>query len=388
MEADGFRRLCCASSQVGKTGFDDPAEARKVRLQMLRGQRPEACNHCAEIEEIGAVQSYRQSVLNNEDEITYEQARAITKSGGRVDIPPRTYEFRITDDCNLACVTCYPGNSTGWYKDWYELHGGDFVTHEGRNVQIQKSGSKYSLPVMPDRWEWIKDRNTWPKVLGMLQKSIEYHGDCVLIIQGGEPLLQPEHQEFLKYLIAEGTTSVRLRYTTNLTTISPRIVELWKQFKGVEVMGSVDGVGKVNDYIRYPSKFSVIDKNIQRFRDLGVEPFIMNTVSTYSILYVDRLVEWVRENDFNLVSHFAWFPYESPFSPFVMPKQFIDVAIAKLRSIGPLPERLENVTAVLEAWEPKVDKSKDFWEYTRKLDAIRGHRIDDFLPELCEILHE
>ena len=40
---------------------------------------------------------------------------------------------------------------------------------------------------------------------------------------------------------------------------------LWENFRHVSVGVSIDGVEKVNDYIRYPSKW----KNIQKKRTFG-----------------------------------------------------------------------------------------------------------------------
>ena len=71
-----------------------------------------------------------------------------------------------------------------------------------------------------------------------------------LKFMGGEPMLHPNHEEFLDKLVTENIYSGRVtaRYHTNGTVKpSDRVLEVWDQLGSVEVAFSIDGVDKMND---------------------------------------------------------------------------------------------------------------------------------------------
>lgn len=385
LEANGMRRLCCGSESVGSTGLEDSPQMRKVRLELLKGKKPKECAFCWRVEELGVNKSYRQQILPYD--IPLDQARNNTKSYGVSSIPPHTFDLRLTDQCNISCRTCTPANSTHWYKDWYEgdFEDKSFHTHDQVYVQIQKKDGKYSLPV--NRWEWLKDPSCWPRFIEMFRASVNFHGFCILMSQGGEPMVQAEHIDFVQAIINAGVAEgMILRYTTNLTTIPTRLTKLWKSFKGIEIQASLDGVGVINDYIRYPSKFSVSEKNIANYRDLGIEPVILSAVTTYSILNFPELIEYCDHHKLTLSPHIAWNPYNSKFSPFCMTKDFLMEAHSRLSKVKNLPDAISGILPSLADYDPKTNLVKEFWAFTRKLDELRDQRIEDYIPDLPKIL--
>ena len=54
-----------------------------------------------------------------------------------------------------------------------------------------------------------------------------------------------------------------LFYTTNLTVLKDELFDLWSQFGHIYLGVSIDGYGEVDDYIRYPSKWEKLEKNIK-----------------------------------------------------------------------------------------------------------------------------
>ena len=61
----------------------------------------------------------------------------------------------------------------------------------------------------------------------------------------------------LERCIAEGySKNITIRYHTNGTVMSPKILQLWEQFKAIDVCISMDSWGKKNDYIRYPGNWN------------------------------------------------------------------------------------------------------------------------------------
>ena len=80
---------------------------------------------------------------------------------------------------------------------------------------------------------------------------------------GGEPLLIHQHYDFLNELVERGRAPfVTLEYNTNLSIVPEKALKLWEHFKKVKLGVSLDGVGPINDYIRHPSKWSVMERNL------------------------------------------------------------------------------------------------------------------------------
>jgi hypothetical protein len=66
---------------------------------------------------------------------------------------------------------------------------------------------------------------------------------------------------------------------------------------------SFDGIEEVNDYIRYPSKFSIMEKNLDRL-DQAVGNFqvwLACTVSSYNIHHLVGIMRWVHSKNFKRI---------------------------------------------------------------------------------------
>jgi sulfatase maturation enzyme AslB (radical SAM superfamily) len=95
-----------------------------------------------------------------------------------------------------------------------------------------------------------------------------------------------------------------------LTVLPSKFVETWKNFKNVTVKVSIDAVGIDYEYVRYPGKWSVIDRNIKRLEEvcaeipkLGVE---FHTVfSSYNAHAIPNLIRYLNSIKSN---HFLNFP--------------------------------------------------------------------------------
>ena len=71
---------------------------------------------------------------------------------------------------------------------------------------------------------------------------------------GGEPLIMPEHFQLLTKLIETGRSkNVTLIYNTNCTILDYKgnnLLDLWKNFKWVNIGASIDAMGTRIEYIR------------------------------------------------------------------------------------------------------------------------------------------
>ena len=134
---------------------------------------------------------------------------------------------------------------------------------------------------------------------------------------GGEPLIIPEMLEALDLCIQAGRADqIDLSYNTNITVIPDRVARLWPYFRSVTVHCSVDGFGAVNDYIRRPSQWSDIDRNLhlldQHFKEWKLRLVVCSaTVQAYNVLQLGELFDYLAGSSSRLCRRQCSFRYMS-----------------------------------------------------------------------------
>ena len=90
------------------------------------------------------------------------------------------------------------------------------------------------------------------------------HCDSVktFYINGGEPTLIKQHFKFLDKLAEMGRTDVKLWYNINMTNMNQEIIDTWLKFDNVEIGMSIDDLGERNEFIRHPTKWDVVNENL------------------------------------------------------------------------------------------------------------------------------
>jgi sulfatase maturation enzyme AslB (radical SAM superfamily) len=357
---------------------------KQLRLDMMAQRRPKPCMRCYKLEDLG-IRSSR-LVANEMWGPQLEEALQSTAVDGSA--LPKFYsaDFRLGNNCNLRCRMCSPVSSKALAADWEKAE------------LISKEEKEYFLSL-----NWFEN----PKFWDMFSK---YSNDLKsLHFAGGEPFLIKEHFAFLKGLIERDVAkSLVLSYNTNLTVLPEELLELWKNFKGIELLVSLDGTEQINHYIRYPSNWSVIQKNIRFIHDhmseYKIEELAFNvTVQMYNIFDLTSLINF-------LVKEYpkAKFPILSPlFGPQelsiqVLPPEMKSALTEFLKkyveskkeswSAEPKPERelkrwLKNIDGILNFLN-KEDKSNllpAFKTRTRVFDNHRGQSCPTVIKELAPL---
>jgi len=407
---NGDFRVCCQAKVSGTSGLlrqtdgrpanagqDTPREARnlplmkEIRRQMLQGERPPSCVRCQREEESG-LRSRR--MFENEhwsSAISLESAREVTADDGTIDpvaLPVLSYDLRFGNKCNLKCRMCGPEDSDAWVKDYASLWGQPFSGDPGFN--------------------WFeRGEPFWSELSQNLQHVRHLH------IVGGEPLMLKKHYQLLEEIVAQGHSGhITLEYDTNLTILPDRILELWKHFQLVRVGVSLDGVGALNEYIRHPSRWSEIEKNLHRLDQApgNINAWISTTVQIYNIFSLPELVTWRMQSRFQrlnrsrrkplISSHPLHRPYY--FNLQALPERLKRQATEKLRqyknefpaiaaayphpnvSLSELELALDRLFEGYINFMWNADLSLHFEKFlllSAKLDALRGERPFEF-PEL------
>lgn len=230
---------------------------KEVKREFKENRWPKGCERC-KIEEENGIRSKRLQDHERWGELLSEDRGFITAS------------IAFGNTCNLSCITCDPTASSKWQQEAKILLGRDIKPNH-----FYKQGFVESF------------KEKTPNLI---------HLD----IPGGEPLLSGvKQQKELLYLYIEDdlARNISLHYTTNCTQFPDNEwLELWSDFKEVEVQLSIDGIKDKFEYIRYPAKWDMVLPNIIKYielRDKGlIKLSVSTTVSAYNIAYLDELLEW------------------------------------------------------------------------------------------------
>ena len=124
-------------------------------------------------------------------------------------------------------------------------------------------------------------------------------------LQGGEPLTTnfKDHKFLLDHYISTGASkNMTLRYHTNGTVWpSQDLWARWKHFQQVDLKLSIDGVGSVFEYTRWPGRWNEFENNALKYcalRDSGENIVISAqiTASAYNCMSLDEIYNWCSQH--------------------------------------------------------------------------------------------
>jgi pyruvate-formate lyase-activating enzyme len=312
---NGDMRLCCNSNSSG-AGFDHaiglvknesgvpanfgsetPMSAwnneymRSVRTTMLDGNIPKSCKKCFDEESSGVV-SKRMWETGGwiEDGIDVEELVKQTSEDGIVPEKLIYLDLRLGHTCNLKCIMCSPHDSSQWVAD----HKKVFLLFKHQELINQMSWDRKSFNNF-----WHENPDFWKEMYQQIPNLKQVY------FAGGEPLMIKEHKMFLEEIIRQGyADKILIRYNTNGLLIDEEIISLWTKFKLVKVGFSIDAVGDRNYYIRYPSDWSIIEKNLHRLDNTpdNIQVSIATAIQILNIKNLPDLARWKVKQNFKKVN--------------------------------------------------------------------------------------
>ncbi|MFN8792020.1 MAG: twitch domain-containing radical SAM protein [Bdellovibrionales bacterium] len=434
---NGMYRVCCQANQGPERGLmkdalglpmradthsieqaRNAALAKEIRKAMLEGRWHAECIRCKKEEDSG-LQSrrivenriWRETLADHLDVAT-----KATSEDGTLDLqkaPPVYFDIRFGNKCNLKCRSCGPTDSSAWYDDYVKLWGLKSYEDAFMQVNLVEDRSGRFNP-QNSLYEWYETERFWSDLLQYGDRLKHLH------IVGGEPLLIQQHFDFLETCVNRGYSSqIIIEYNSNVTVLPQRALDLWKHFRMVKIGASLDGVEGVNDYIRFPSRWSQIETNLRKL-DQVEGPFrlwIAHTVMALNIVSLPETLAWRFKSNFKRIQSstdlptLTTHPLHSPhfLNVKVFPEQVKSRIADALLAKWPLVETAIREAEYDEAFKrSSLEKSRTLIEHfirfmksedyshlfnkflfhTRKLDEIRGQRLSESLPELSSILQQ
>ena len=390
---------------------------KNVRLKMLAGEEPPSCTKCYREEEAGHNSKRMWETEYWRQRVDLEQLLSNTDEDGSVPPQLSYIDLRFGTKCQLACVMCSPHDSSGWIKDWQAIYPQIQNKSLKETAQWSNKGS-----INGSSYNWHKNNPTFWKQFNEQIPNMQQ-----LYFAGGESLIIEEHYEILEEAIRQGhAKNLELRYNSNGVEWRDDLFKLWKEFKLVRFHYSVDSIGEMNSYIRYPSEwerthevFHILDKATSP----NVEVTIACAVQALNVYYLPDFLKWKLSQNFKKVNmwplgagginyHFVYHPPHLNVK--VLPKWFKEKCRQKYEEFYPwweanwqkgVPEakknyvtydmwrnasygldRLEGMLQFMESedWSVRLPELK---EYIDLIDNQRGLDFYNTFPEMKDIFN-
>lgn len=206
---------------------------RPMHEDFQAGKKHPGCDRCYHEESLGA-QSLR-TVMG-----------MVSQSLCQEVSPIHHLHLRLGNVCNLKCMMCWPDASSALSAERY-AHRDKFAP---LGMQLE------SIPIMDAWWTSARFRSWFEQMISSVR---------TLAFTGGEPLLIPEVLDFLDIAVASNP-GIRVILNTNLTVLPARMLDVLEHLPQTTVIISLEGTGAMNDYIRYPSDWHAIDRNIAKLQ--------------------------------------------------------------------------------------------------------------------------
>jgi len=323
----------------------------KTRQEMRAGIQPVACARCFKEEET-SITSKRQLELKRFG-IDY------TDINGVIGPNLKFIELRLGNLCNVKCRTCNPASSTQWISEYSKLQNEfKFVTHYDEKIDTS----------------WTQSDAFWNDLLDN-SKSVE-----LIYINGGEPTLVEKHWTYLERLIERGLhKQVKLWYSINMTNIPDKLLDIWKQFKEVEIHASIDDIGERNSYLRKGTDWIVVEQNIKKLLDnRWITSSVTQTVSWMNIYYVQEFRDYFDRLGIQVQHNLVYDP--KFYSTSILPLQLKEKLADKLVNFGHL---LDHVASDIN-----IEQFNQGVEFNTRLDTYRKEKFDQIFPEWAAIIND
>jgi MoaA/NifB/PqqE/SkfB family radical SAM enzyme len=367
---------------------------KNARRDMMAGKALPACMHCWK-EEASGIRSHR---MNENNLWTKKLGReyidnliASTQEDGFLEQDVITLDLRLGNTCNVQCVMCRPTDSSKWVKA---------AEHIVADVEDETVRGDWQWKINDHKnnsFEWAADDDFWIDEIEPLLPNMRH-----FIFAGGEPLYLKNHKRFLKKCVESGHAgNIELRYHTNGTIMPDDIIELWSNFKFVELMLSIDGMGEQNYWLRYPTDWATVEKTLDKVENAPphIVGKVLCTVSALNIWYLPDFAEWLFAKDYKKIGihdhqgmfHPGILHYPQYMCSKVLPENLKARVTEKLQAfIAKYPEKnkvqeLQSVVNFMNS-EDWSDKWTALIKYTQSIDRMRKTDFVQAFPELWKLI--
>lgn len=318
---------CCWTPKFGPvTGKTSLERKRQEARQTLLSDVEQHCRECLMRERTGYANSHRLAARDEIPETADDQQIYVL-------------EFQIDTKCNAACTICGPQFSSLWRKQLNK-------SYEIRNVNHRAQ-----------------------QLLNMMDLSHVR----LISFAGGEPFISDIHTEVLSAI--PHPENVTISYISN-GSIEPdaQLVEFWRKFKEVRLNFSIDGLGAVFEYIRWPLKWSKVEQNLFEYQKLAgnTNVRINHTVNPMNVFYFPEFEAWASEHKFRVITSACFETWATTGTP----PTLRDLIKAQLGSEHRISRMLDN-------YPHDPQRTHGLVKNMDELDLVRGNSWRETFSEIA-----
>ena len=345
---------------------------QNLRQDFRDGKKPETCQRCWAEEDAGRTSKRMHTLVRFKERFA--------KVDWENNDPDQLWflDLKLGNICNLKCRICGSWSSSKWAPeemDYVRSWGGDPKKHIA--YQWLKQGAWPRGEKSPEFWEDLK---------GML-KNIKYFE-----FTGGEPFMIQEHFDVLKFAVDQGyAPHIEIHYNTNGTMFPEEHIELWKNFKQVEIAFSVDNIGERFEVERHGAKWAEVEANINRFHALRetwpqLKTQVCMTINIQNIYYMDELCAWVSKQNFDY-DYFNLMHDPKEMNIGGMQPEAKEAVIAKLEAAEFSTKHRKEITKLIQFIKNGASMPPDqFNAKMKQMDDYRGENFSKTHPEISKIM--
>jgi MoaA/NifB/PqqE/SkfB family radical SAM enzyme len=315
-------------------------DIKQLQSDLKTGVKSIACTKCWTVEAHG--QKSRRQFEN--EFLDYKLNRdIISLRQDCVDSKHETLLYQLTTSnlCNQACVSCNSNSSSKW-------------------AEIEKK-----MGLTPRTRKEINLENS----------NINYGTAKRISFLGGEPFFDPKTFEILQKLLDHNNPDCFITVVTNGSIpLDQQKINFLSNFTDFNICISIDGIGSVFEYMRWPGQWSTLANNIEQYRAITSNLSISYTISSLNALYYDKTVQWFESNNLrynhNIVTHPSWLSLTN--APVEIKKNLL--------------EKKNFISDLLSINNSEISLN----EYVKKIksqDQAKKINYEDYLPEIFNIVN-
>ena len=399
------RRMCCASREPAQnfeqyidtaagTGRYIPItldqhwnsdHMKSVRRRMMAGETLPECSVCNDkLLNTDIYRSYFWGLFGHK----YEQAMRETAPDGSTTMRPVSWDYRFSNLCNFKCRMCGDMLSSAW------------ETEEKKHNMVDWTNPKNNWMRPEIKREITRFQDS--QIEAEFAEAVEQHRVEEIYWVGGEPLMYEQHWRYMRRIIELGDgPKLYARYNTNLSRVDYGSSNLYRDLltniRDWQICASIDGTGKIGEYIRTGLDYSAWLVNFKRGLEVSRYRRQMRfdfTLTLPGMFEVERIQQTADQLGVDILAKVVFsFTPDIIMSPSALPRELLNPWVDQLTTStrGALRDvllQLKNRPTFQEQWPEEwqagLSKGK---ARLLKLEKIRNDSftMDDILKEHKEV---
>jgi MoaA/NifB/PqqE/SkfB family radical SAM enzyme len=311
---NGKESICC--------WINGTPDLDTLRNEILADQRPVSCSKCWENEDSG-IESRRQMENRFLDYVLDRDLGLIKQDVVDKKHSALLYQIFLGSLCNSTCVTCGSHSSTAWQS----------LNNTQTSFKIETA--------------------TVNTVFDQIEKTINWKTIKRIILLGGESLLIKKSFDILNKLDQAKNYNCLISFVTNgSVSLTKKQILLFRKFSNIQCCVSIDGIGKVFDYIRFPLTWNNLLINLEQYRTVFKETVVSFTISNLNYHCRNEIVDWFKKNNLLYIENYVKYP------------RYFDVSVTPGTVLWP-----------------------EFVKQIKHQDQLKNISINDYIPEIARLIN-